>query len=149
MNKTDYSGYILPIGALIIAYIVLKRFGIVKDTAAQQQQAGQILTPYFNENYWRELGKSRPGAKVVLLTTKGLDDITKAIYDSIGVFYDDESKLISAFKRMKYKSQISQAAGAYRQKYKKDLAAHLVENLSADELSFIYAYTDNLPTGLI
>ena len=149
MKQTDYSSYILPIGALVIAYLVLKRFGILKDTSAEQQQSGQILTPYFNENYWRELGKSKPKAKVILLTSKALNDITKAIYDGIGNFYDDESAILSAFKRMKYKSQISQVVGNYRRLYNKDLASHLVDNLNESELNLIYGYTDNLQTGLL
>jgi hypothetical protein len=149
MKQQDYSSYVLPIGALVIAYIVLKRFGIIKDTAKETQQTGQILTPYFNENYWQQLGKSRPGAKVMLLTVGGLDAITRAIRKGIGTFYDDESAILAAFKRMKYKSQISQVAGHYRKLYNKDLASHLVENLNAQELNLIYNYTDNLPTGLL
>lgn len=149
MKNTDYSPYILPVGVLVLGYFVLKRFGIIKDTEKEQKQAGQILTPYFNENYWRELGKSKKNARVMLLTTNGLNSITKAIYNGIGTFTDDESAILSAFKRMKYKSQVSQVAGNYRRLYNKDLASHLVDNLNASELNLIYGYTDNLPTGLL
>ena len=84
MKQSDYSSYILPIGALVIAYLVLKRFGIVKDTQKETTETGQLFKDYFSPNFLQSL-YSR-GGRIQLLTQQQADQIATDLYKSKGVF---------------------------------------------------------------
>ena len=147
MKQQDYSNYILPVGGLLLVYLVAKRFGLVKDTQAEATQQGQLFKDYFSPNYLAQLLKQ--GGKTMLLTTPGADYIATEIYKSKGIFNDDEGKLYSAIKSFRYKSQVSQVAKVFAAKYQKDLAQYLQTFLNANELNNVYSYTDKLPTGKV
>ena len=145
MKQKDYSSYILPIGALVIAYLVLRRFGIVKDTQKETTETGQLFKDYFSPNFLQSL-YSR-GGRIQLLTQQQADQIATDLYKSKGIFNDDEQQLYGTIKRFKYQSQVSQAAGVFFKKYKKDLASYLSTFLNETELGRVYNYLDNLPVG--
>ena len=145
MKQRDYSSYILPIGALVIAYLVLKRFGIVKDTQKETTETGQLFKDYFSPNFLQSL-YSR-GGRIQLLTQQQADQIATDLYKSKGIFNDDEQKLYGTIKRFKYQSQVSQAAGVFFKKYKKDLASYLSTFLDETELGRVYNYLDALSVG--
>ena len=145
MKQTDYSQYILPIGALVIVYLVLKRIGLVKDTGQEQRQEEQLFKDYFSPTYLQRLYQT--GGRIQLLTQTNVRQIVKDLYDSKGVFNDDEQKLYGTIKRFKFKSQVSQAADVFFKTYKKDLARYLSTFLNEQELQRIYNYLDQLPSG--
>jgi hypothetical protein len=143
--KTDYSQYILPIGAIILIAGVLKRFGLLKDTQQEKTEQQQLFSNYFSPNYLQQLYKQ--GGKTALMTQAKANEVAERIYRSKGFFNDDEGMLYSAIKAFKYKSQVSQVAGVFYVKYKKDLAQYLQSFLNDKELQSVFDYTDNLPTG--
>jgi len=145
MKQTDYSQYILPVGALVIIYLVLKRVGLVKDTSQEQRQEEQLFKDYFSPTYLQRLYQT--GGRIQLLTQTNVRQIVKDLYDSKGVFNDDEQKLYGTIKRFKFKSQVSQAADVFFTTYKKDLASYLSTFLNEAELGRVYNYLDNLPVG--
>ena len=147
MKKNDYSTYILPIGGLVLLYFVLQRFGLVKDTVKQQTESEQLFKNYFSPTYLQQLMKQ--GGRTALMTQNDVARQVKDLYDSKGIFNDDETKLYGAIKRFKYKSQISQVADAFNKKYNKDLAFYLNSFLNESELSRVYDFTDNLPSGKV
>lgn len=145
MKQTDYSQYILPVGALVIIYLVLKRVGLVKDTGQEQRQEEQLFKDYFSPTYLQRMYQT--GGRIQLLTQTNVRQIAKDLYDSKGVFNDDEQKLYGTIKRFKFKSQVSQAADVFFTTYKKDLASYLSTFLNDQELQRIYNYLDQLPSG--
>lgn len=145
MKQTDYSQYILPVGALVIVYLVLKRVGLVKDTGQEQRQEEQLFKDYFSPTYLQRMYQT--GGRIQLLTQTNVRQIAKDLYDSKGVFNDDEQKLYGTIKRFKFKSQVSQAADVFFTTYKKDLASYLSTFLNDQELQRIYNYLDQLPSG--
>ena len=139
--KQDYSQYILPVGILFLAYMALKRFGIVKDTAAEQTEQKQLFSDYFSPNFLRNK------RNVKLFSQDGAQYVAAEIFKSKGVFNDDENRLWAAIKNFRYKTQVSQVAGIFANTYKKDLAAYLNSFLNQNELERLYSFTNNLPTG--
>ena len=92
-------------GAVIIASLYFfvirplsKAFG-KSNTELQNEQTLQKIESYFNPNFWRTGGK--------ILTDSASWAITGKIENAIGVFYDDEAEITSAFRALKYKNQVS------------------------------------------
>jgi hypothetical protein len=146
MNK-DFSKYVLPVGAVVLLYLVAKRFGLIKDTQTQRTQEEQLFKNYFSPTYLRQL-LQMPG-RTQLMTAADMQKIAKDLYDSRGFFNDDESKLYGAIKRFRFKSQISQVADHFQKRYNKDLAFYLSTFLNQDELQKVYNFTDSLPSGKV
>ena len=145
-TQTNYSSYILPLGILAISYFVLKRIGLIKDSAEEKTKTSQLLSIYWNPNYLKEAAKKN-STKVI--TQAGANLLADTIYKSKGIFNDNEELFFSAIKEFRYKTQVSQVAEIFRTKYKKDLAAYIQSFLNEKELTQVYTYTDNLPSGII
>jgi hypothetical protein len=77
--------------------------------------------------------------------TKILLQSAKDIKNSIGLFTDDEAKIVNAFKRAITKTEINLIARYYSALYKRDLMFDIKDNLSAKELLPIYKYINSLP----
>lgn len=148
MKEKDYSSYILPIGGLVLFYLVAVRFGLIKSAGAEMREREQLFKDYFSPMYLANLLKKK-GNRVTIFSKDALDKYVKQIYDSKRFYGDDESLFFSVLKRIQYKSQVSQIADAFAKKYKEDLAFFLSNNfLNAEELNRVYEYTDKLPSGL-
>lgn len=148
MKEKDYSSYILPIGGLVLFYLVAVRFGLIKSAGAEMREREQLFKDYFSPMYLASLLKKK-GNRVTIFSKDALDKYVKQIYDSKRFYGDDESLFFSVLKRIQYKSQVSQIADAFAKKYKEDLAFFLSNNfLNAEELNRVYEYTDKLPSGL-
>lgn len=143
-QNTDYSAYILPVGILLLSYTVLKRIGIIPDKTKEQTETAQLFKDYFSPDYLRQLRKKY---KVMIFSPTGAGYIAQQIFEAKGTFNDDEGKLFAAIKAILYKTQVSQIAEIFANKYKKDLAQYLGTFLNAEELQRIYNYFDNLPGG--
>lgn len=125
------SGIVLVAGittAIIINHLKKKRilktiYDKVNDTSSQEgQQAilteeNQLLgSNAFDPNFWRKTSGTKPNPNL-LLPSKNAREIAKNIYKKIrGVILDedDEKGIISEFKKLKSKGQVSQVASAYQ-----------------------------------
>lgn len=133
-------------------YIALKKigelFGVVKsedDKKADALRSADYMAPAYALNLQKQKKKfyGWPNQKAKA------ESIARAIYESKGVFNDDESKLMGALNQFTYKTQISIVAYYFLKLYKKDLAQFLSTFLSAPELSKLYTKFDKLPTGIV
>lgn len=132
-------------GAVIIASLYFfvirplsKAFG-KSNTELQNEQTLQKIESYFNPNFWRTGGK--------ILTDLASWALTGKIENAIGVFYDDEAEITSAFRALKYKNQVSYLSYKYAERFGRDLLTDLQKNLNADELKPIYDHINKLPLG--
>lgn len=132
-------------GAVIIASLyffvirpLFKAFG-KSNTELQNEQTLQKIESYFNPNFWRTGGK--------ILTDSASWALTGKIENAIGVFYDDEAEITSAFRALKYKNQVSYLSYKYAERFGRDLLTDLQKNLNADELKPIYDHINKLPLG--
>jgi hypothetical protein len=125
------SGIILVAGvttAIIFNHIKKKKilksiYDKINDTSSQEgQQAllteeNQLLgSNAFDPNFWRKTSGTKPNPNL-LMPSKNAREIARKIYDKIkGVFLDedDEKGIVSEFKKLKSKGQVSQVASAYQ-----------------------------------
>ena len=121
------SGIVLVVGistAIIVSHLKKKRilkdiYDKVNDTTSEEgQQAlfeeeNQLLgSNAFDTNFYKKTTGTKPNPNL-LMPTKNAREFADKIYDLIGFFNDDEKKIISEFKKLKSKGQISQVASAY------------------------------------
>lgn len=158
MSEKKVSFGVDPLtGALVLAglfagYTVFKKigetFGLVRtqaDEAADALRSADYMAPAYALNLQKQKKKfyGWPNQKAKA------ESIARAIYESKGVFNDDESKLMGALNQFTYKTQISIVAYYFLKLYKKDLAQFLSTFLSAPELSKLYTKFDKLPSGIL
>jgi len=132
-------------GAVVIASIYFfiirplsKAFG-KSNTELTNEQTLKSIESYFNPNFWRTGGQ--------IITDSASHMLTGKIHNATGIFYDDEAEIISAFKILKYKNQISYLSYKYQERYGRDLLTDLQKNLNADELKPIYDHIKKIPLG--
>jgi hypothetical protein len=154
MKKEDKQ-LLLYGGGLLLVYFgvlrpILKKLGIqnsAADISVQQQQQLPNNQNAFSPIYWKQF----PSA--TLLTRAGTEQLAKRIYDALGYFSDDEAAIISVFRLMKYKTQVSWLADIFQQMYKTDLFDFLKNGkgtlwqagLNSDELNEIINLVNKLP----
>jgi hypothetical protein len=121
------SGIVLVAGitsAIIFSHLRKKRvikeiYDKINDTTSEQgQQAlleeeNQLLgSNAFDPNFWSKESGTKPNPNL-LMPSKNARDVATKLYDKMGIT-DDEKGLISEFKKLKSKGQVSQVASAYQ-----------------------------------
>jgi hypothetical protein len=146
-NKLD-PNIILKTGAtlagLFIVFKVLQKFGIIKTAAEREED--KALVNLENANYWdyNNFLKSIPKG-TLLLTSGGATAYANDIYDSKGVFNDDEDQVFSVFRAMKTQSQVAALAKRFNQVYSKDLYTFIKGFLNDEEMLTIKKLLDAKP----
>ena len=171
------SGLVLVAGitsAIIFSHYRKKRilgeiYDAINDVKSEEgQQAllneeNQLLgSDAFNPNFWKKTTGNKPN-KDLLIPTKMARDIAKNIYYKIGDFnaswsdvdkggVDDEKGIISEFKKLRSKGQVSQVASAYSNSPLNygELSQDVTEALTGWSDSDVYItqlsnYINNLP----
>lgn len=145
-GTNEVNPNILLMGGLAAVLIfgtksILKMLGFDggQDEAASMaalQTAGK--EDYFNPNYYKKVN----GAKI--LTVAAAQMLSKKIYDSKGVFNDDEAQLYSAFQALTYKTQVSFLAEQFARIYNKSLYGYLDSFLNVTELGNVATICNKL-----
>jgi hypothetical protein len=159
MKKQDQQ-MLLYAGGIAVFYFgllrpILTKLGI-QQTAAQQQEeqnvtqtdvATNAANP-FSPLFWKQ------GPRGTQLLTVGYATLlSDRIYNGMGYFYDDEAAIISVFRLLKTKSQVSWLADIFQKKYKTDLFDFLKKGkgimyqagLNNSELNQIISIVNKLP----
>jgi hypothetical protein len=117
---------VLYIGSALLVYFgivkpLLDKLGVTKSEADKAIESAESSTDSaFAPNYWR-----KQKGKVNLITQASLQPKIKAIYDSITYLGSDFNKILSVFKSLKYKTQVSFLAENFAKKYNTDLFGYL------------------------
>ena len=138
------------------AWILYKPFKALFDTlgitqsqtaqAVEQIQTQSVKSP-FNPSYWKSFKKS------ILMPQYQADAKATAIHDAISFFGPDYAKILSIFKTLAYKTQVSQLSEVFSKKYKTDLLEYLKNGksnflahnaLSESQLQTIISLVNNL-----
>lgn len=156
MKQSDQK-LILGIGALAIGYFGILR-PILTKLGIQKTQSDRIIDR--QENLPNNLNPFSPlfykyaPTGSLLLTTAQQDNLSKRIYDALGVFADDESAIYSVFRSLKSQTQVSILSEYFSKKYKTDLLDYLkrgysswnyASGLSAEELNTVLSIVNALP----
>ena len=133
--------YILYGGILVLLYFVLYKFGILGKKKALNDLDG------FNyKKYKANVSKYGFGAYKNLIADDIAQVYAKQIYDSKGIFKDDDSVVINIFKSVSTTGDVSKISIAFSTMYNQDMASYL--NF-LDKASYInvYEYVSNMPSG--
>jgi len=133
-------------------YIALKKigelFGVVKSEDDKKADAFRVAD-YMAPAYALNLQKQKKKFYGFPNQATTAANIAKRIFESKGVFNDNEAMLYGALNQLTYKTQISIVAYYFLKAYNKDLAQFLSTFLNAGEMAALYSKFDKLPTGIV
>ena len=152
MNKQfEYIKWALFIAVALILWRVLSKFGVIGVKSEEEKQEDEATSinlniefkEWTNPNFYRK--KAPKGYVVPLIPVTGADYIAKRVYDSHGIFNDDEEMMQGALKLIRYRSQYSWIADRFNTLYRADLTSWLKNYYSENELYPVWRYLENLP----
>lgn len=144
----DTQKWIVFLLGLFVIYKVLDKIGLVdnlKERRQEQKTEGLQIIDALDPKYYSELQKK---GKVQLTTIKFADELAKQIFDAKGYVYDTDGEALSAFRKLKSKSQVSFVAKRFAEIYKRDLGEYL-DFMSDKNMAILYDTIRQMPTGLI
>lgn len=117
-----------------------------QEAVSKQEEAGNNSP--FSPNYYKNLQKK---GGIWLLTNANATDTAKMIYSSIGFLTDKPEQTLAAFKRCRYRTQVSQVAEIFANRYGVDLLSFINTKLDTTAqkitLGQIINYVNSLPDG--
>lgn len=138
--KTDYSKYILPVGGLLLLIGAGQKFGLLPsaDSEKNKQKAGDA-EKFLNRDYLQKLIKgAAAGTKTKLLKQADAQHFAESIHDTKHLLKNNKVRLVSIFKTIPYRSQVSQVAEKFYSIYGEDLFTWLRDNYSDEILAAIF-----------
>lgn len=104
----------------------------------------------FHPNFRARVAK---GGNVHQFTKGSSENIAEEFYKSVGLIKDDYKKMLDTFKRIKYKTQLSQVAESFQKLYGKNLFDFLKIKMDTPTQTVAFAagikYIAGLPVGTI
>lgn len=161
-ERSDYSSYILPVGGLLVAVALLQRFGLLPSAGSLQADKNvkelenvQADNNAFNRNYIKLMSaalRSTAGGNskvaVQYLKAANATALAKKLHKAKGTFNDNEDSVWSAFRNLKYKSQVTQLSDVFYNLYKIDLYTYLESFLNTAELNKLYNIIAEMKPGI-
>ena len=133
--------YILYGGVLVLIYFVLYKFGLLGKKKTLNDLDG------FNyKKYKANVSKYGFSAYKNIIADDISQVYAKQIYDSKGIFKDDDSVVINIFKSVSTTGDVSKISIAFSNMYKQDMATYL-NFLDKASYTNIYDYVKNMPSG--
>ncbi len=131
---------------------VLEMIGLKddKEDKAIEDRLNINLNKAEDAGYWKPtLWQQKKGCQI--LTQSASQKLADQIYNSVGYFTDTPEQAVSAFKQLKYKSQVSYLVDRFNALHQLDLKTFLNNRFDTTEqkkaLNDIYNYTSKLPNG--
>lgn len=133
---------------------------VTQSSAVNPSNPSLALNPRYHftimADYIKKKGRSKPTGedfKKVYTPFPGsnifydvaLQGIAKQIWNSKGIFNDNETQLFDAFQKARNQAQISYIAGVFQRDYKRDLFSFLQSFLNDAELSKVYQIIKGKP----
>lgn len=140
MKEDKTISYVILIAIIFALYKLFQKIGFIK-TQSEEVASGLDLKDFTTKDYW----KQRSGAKVFTISTT--NQLIDKILDSHHWYNDDEEKMVSALKSVKYKTQYSWLVDKFQQRTGEDLTAWLRNYFSDKELETPFNYLTRLPSG--
>lgn len=133
MNKEKLFLYI---GLIILVYLVLRRFNLIKQPFTTS--ATETIS---ERNFWLPT-YYKAGDKITEISAARR--LAKIIYDAKGIFTEDENSVFGVFSAFRYKTQVSHLAKVFFDMYKKDLRSYILETLNESEIERLNSITSKL-----
>jgi len=122
--KKDTQDLLFKVGVAFAVYYfvakpLLEKLGLQKSQTAEEAdiQQSSLASP-FNPTYYKEQPKP-----VTIITSKEVAKMAQDLYSSLnrGYLGDDLQTILSTFRKLKYKTQVSYLSDFFSNKYKLDL----------------------------
>jgi hypothetical protein len=146
----------LLVGGYFVVRAILQKLNIVdkpEDKAAKDKAAKDLKEQERVLNIWAgtiNLAKTLPkNKKAQILTKVGAESYAKQIKDAFGIFNDDEQKVFSVFRNIRFQTQIASLVDAYNRLYRKDLLSELKAKLSETEFNTVTDIISQKNKGII
>lgn len=149
MKQGEVFKWGLTLAGLFAVYKLMQKFGIVKS--AQQEQEATERAEAITANIWLPTLEVDPAFKkynIMTLTRAGRNLYAEDIYKAHGVFNDDEEAIYSTFRSLRYQSQVSSIAEAFRRLYNQDLVTWLRDILNDEEFTTVLNIIKSKPLGI-
>jgi hypothetical protein len=122
--KKDTQDLLFKVGVAVAVYYfvakpLLEKLGLQKSQTAEEADIQQSsLTSPFNPRYYKEQPKP-----VTIITSKEVAKMAQDLYSSLnrGYLGDDLQTILSTFRKLKYKTQVSYLSDFFSNKYNLDL----------------------------
>jgi len=135
--------YLLYGGVLVLVYLVLMRFGLLGKKKNVNRLSG-FDTSTFKSNVSKYTIASYPN----IISNDVASEYAKQIYDSKGIFKDNDSAVINIFKQVNTKGDVAKIVMAFSQKYGQDVGEYL-RFMDKDNYQLIFDYVNNMPSGFV
>lgn len=151
-KQLEYGKWAIFIAVLLVLWTILKKFGVVGEKTTEEKQEEEATELNLNIDFkdWTNpnfLTKNPPsGYQIALFTMSVTDQIVNGIYDSHGIFNDNEEMMLANLKKIKYKTQYSWVAKRFEQIHGEDMTAWLKNYFSEAELYPAWKYLSSIPT---
>jgi hypothetical protein len=128
-------------GVLVLLYFVLYKLGLFGKAKNINKLTG-FDTTTFKNNVAKYTIASYPS----IISNDVANEYAKQIYDSKGIFKDNDSVVINIFKSVSNKGDVAKISLAFSQKYGQDMGEYL-KFMDKDSYSLIFDYVNNMPSG--
>lgn len=120
-----------------ILNVILEALGLKKGEEEKKKDAEieaqeKTAIDFFNPNYYRIVPEGYKNMGRDVIPYFKAKDVAKQIHDAIGYIYDTPEQIVAAFKKARYKSDVSKISQAFAELYKIDLLAYLADKLDKD-----------------
>jgi len=132
----DKNKILLYIGILILVYLVLRRFNLIKSPLSTSPTETISERNFWLPTYYKA------GDKITEINAARR--LAKIVYDAKGYFTEDENAVFGVFSAFRYKTQVSHLAKVFFDMYKKDLRSYILETLNESEIERLNSITSKL-----
>jgi len=141
---------IIAVGAIGLVFMggkkIFEALGLSKskdDVEREREIKTQMLDLSAGDYFDPDFYKKQYGSTI--LTVSSAQKLSEMIYDSKGIFNDDEAKVLGVFQLLRTKSQVSFLASVFFSMYKKSLLAYLLSFMNDSEMAAVAKITNKLP----
>lgn len=130
-------------------YLVFKIFKGTGLIPSQQQTQADNLNLSVDQKEWTKPSfwkKPAPaGYEAMGYTVSGTEKLILDVYQSVGIFNDDEDKILGVLRAINYQTQYSFLADKFLGKYGKDMTSYIKDAFNAQELYPGWSHIEKLP----
>lgn len=151
MKNEEYTKYLLPVGIIIIFYIfgkkLLEKIGL-SDSKNDVQLESNLSNKYLTPEPFLEFRK-KTGFKVPVYAEDSLiNAFVQRLWNSKGVFNDNEDEVYQIFRSAQSKLQVSCFAYYFNQIKGRNLIEFLSSFLNSDEIARIAEIINKKPNNI-
>jgi len=139
-------GLVVLVGSYFgIVKPILKKMGVIDDKVDKEalkliEEANK--SDYWRQDYYKNNPKNISFNDIATDTTQLAEDLNKGVDGFLGT--EDESLVLSVFRTLKTKEDLSYLVAIYKKEYNKDVLQDIIKELNSKELVQVFTITEKL-----